>query len=115
VDPWGGRTGGSNVALAKLLPDPAALGEALLRPEGTTAEAVVGSTDAHLAVDRVSTDVAALLDHRAADVVGRSLFRLIGTADVTPLLKALAHSSDTGLGASLSVRPGLFGLRASRS
>jgi DNA-binding CsgD family transcriptional regulator len=101
-------------ALAKLLPDPAALGEALRRPEGTTAEAVVGTTDGHLTVDRVSTDVVTLLDHRAADVVGQSLFRLVDTPDVTPLLTALARSSDTGLGTSLVVRPQLFGFRASR-
>ncbi|WP_091379154.1 helix-turn-helix transcriptional regulator [Geodermatophilus sp. DSM 45219] len=101
-------------ALAKLLPDPAAIGEALRRPEGATAEAVVGSTDAHLTVDRVSTDVAALLDHRAADVVGQSLFRLIDTPDARPLLQALARGADTGLGTSLSVRPQLFGFRASR-
>jgi len=103
-----------NFALAKLLPDPAALGETLPRPEGTTAEAVVGSTDGHLTVERVSTDVVALLDHRAADVVGQSLFRLVDPADVAPLLKAAARSADTGLGASLAVRPALFGFRASR-
>jgi DNA-binding CsgD family transcriptional regulator len=103
-----------NFALAKLLPDPAALGEALQRPEGTSAETVVGSTDAHLTVDRISTDVAALLDHRAADVVGQSLFRLVDTPDVTPLLKALARGSDTGLGTSLVVRPQLFGFRGRR-
>ena len=105
---------GRNFALAKLLPDPAAVGEALRRPEGTSAEAVVGSTDAHLTVDRVSTDVVALLGHRAADVVGQSLFRLISSPDVRPLLKALARSSDSGLGTSLVVRPELFGFRASR-
>jgi DNA-binding CsgD family transcriptional regulator len=110
VDGREGRT----FALAKLLPDPAALGEALRRPDGTTAEAVVGSTDGHLTVDRVSTDVGALLDHPAADVVGQSLFMLVDTSDVTSLLKALARSSDTGLGASLAVRPQLFGFRASR-
>jgi DNA-binding CsgD family transcriptional regulator len=103
-----------NFALAKLLPDPASVGEALRRPEGTTGEVVVGSTDAHLTVDRVSTDVVALLDHRAADVVGQSLFRLVDTPFVRPLLKALARSSDTSLGTSLAVRPQLFGFRASR-
>ncbi len=101
-------------ALAKLLPDPATLGETLRRPERTTADAVLGSTDAHLTVDRVSTDVATLLDHRVADVVGQSLFRLVDTPDVTPLLRALAHSSDTRLGTSLLVRPQLFGFRARR-
>ena len=99
-------------ALAKLLPDPATLGEALQRPEGTTAGAVVGSTDAHLTVDRISSDVGALLEHQAADVVGQSLFRLVDATDVTPLLKALGHISDTGLGVSLGVRPQLFGFRA---
>jgi DNA-binding CsgD family transcriptional regulator len=108
------RQEGRTFALAKLLPDPAALGEALRRPEGTTAVAVVGSADAHLTVDRVSTDAGALLDHRAAGVVGQSLFRLVDTPDVTPLLKAVAGSSDTGLGASLVVRPQLSSLRASR-
>jgi DNA-binding CsgD family transcriptional regulator len=105
---------GRNFALAKLLPDPGTLGETLRRLERTTADAVVGSTDAHLTVDRVSTDVVTLLDHRTADVVGQSLFRLVDTPDVTPLLKALARSSDTGLGTSLLVRPQLFGFRASR-
>jgi DNA-binding CsgD family transcriptional regulator len=110
VDGQDGRT----FAMAKLLPDPATLGEALQRPEGTNAVAVVGSADAHLTVDRVSTDVGALLEHRAADVVGQSLFRLVDTTDVPPLLKALAWSSDTGLGVTLVVRPQLFGFRARR-
>ena len=110
VDEHEGRT----FALAKLLPDPAVVGAALPRPEGTSADAVVGSTDAHLTVDRVSTDVVALLAHRAADVVGQSLFRLVGSSDVRPLLQALARSSGTGLGTSLLVRPELSGFRANR-
>jgi DNA-binding CsgD family transcriptional regulator len=105
---------GRRFAQAKLLPDAAALGEALRRPEGTTADAVVGSTDAHVTVDRISTDVAGLLGHGAADVVGQSLFRLVAAADVPPLMKALSHCSETGLGASLAVRPQLLGFRASR-
>jgi DNA-binding CsgD family transcriptional regulator len=105
---------GRAFAIVKLLPDPGILGEALRRPSGTTAEVVVGSTDAHLTVDRVSTDVTALLGHRAADVVGQSLLRLVDPADVTPLLKAVARSAETGLGTSLPVRPALFGFRANR-
>jgi DNA-binding CsgD family transcriptional regulator len=104
---------GHSFALAKLIPDPSTLGEALRRPEGRTAEAVVGSTDAHLVIDRISTDVATLLDHRAADVVGLSLFQLVGAPDVAPLLKALARSIDTGLGSGLKVRTQLFGQRES--
>jgi DNA-binding CsgD family transcriptional regulator len=105
---------GRRFALAKLLPDPAALGEALQRPEATTAAAVVGSTDAHLTVDRISTDVAGLLGHGAADVVGQSLLSLVDAADVMPLLKALSSCSETGLGTSLAVRPQLLGFGASR-
>ncbi|TFV83345.1 LuxR family transcriptional regulator [Blastococcus sp. CT_GayMR20] len=108
------RPEGRNLALAKLLPDAVTLGEALRRPPGSTAETVVGSTDAHLTVDRISTDVAALLEHRAHDVVGQSLLRLVDPADVTPLLRALARSSETGLGTSLPVRPAMFGFRANR-
>jgi DNA-binding CsgD family transcriptional regulator len=114
VTVWIRAVDGRNFALAKLLPDPAALGDTLPRPEGTGAQAVVGSTDAHLTVDRVSTDVGALLGARAADVVGQSLFRLVDAPDVGPLLKAVAHSSDTGLGTSLAVRPRLYGFRANR-
>jgi DNA-binding CsgD family transcriptional regulator len=106
--------GGRRFALAKLLPEPQALGEALQRPEGATAEAVVGSTDAHLTVDRVSADVAGLLGHGADDVVGQSLLRLVEDADVPRLLKALSHCSETGLGTSLAVRPQLLGFRAGR-
>ncbi|TKJ19650.1 hypothetical protein A6V29_00775 [Blastococcus sp. CCUG 61487] len=47
-------------------------------------------------------------------MVGQSLFRLVDTPDVGPLLKALARSSDAGRGTSLAVRPQLFGFRASR-
>ncbi|KQS59959.1 hypothetical protein ASG36_02755 [Geodermatophilus sp. Leaf369] len=101
-------------ALAKLLVDPAALGGALPRPEGAGAAAVVGSTDGHLTVDRVSTDVVALLDHPATDVVGQSLLRLVDTADVAPLLEALARSTGSGLGTSLVVRMQLSGSRPSR-
>jgi DNA-binding CsgD family transcriptional regulator len=54
------------------------------------------------------------MDHRTVDVVGQSLFRLVDTPEVTTLLKALAHSSDTGLGTSLAVRPQLFGFLANR-
>jgi DNA-binding CsgD family transcriptional regulator len=105
---------GHRFALAKLLPDAATLGEALRRPEGTVAEAVVGSTDAHLVVDRISADAAVLLDHRAADVVGQSLFRLVAAPGVAPLLTALARSVAPGLGISLQVQAQLFGLRAGR-
>jgi len=100
---------GHSFALVKLLPDPATLGETLQRPEGTTSEAVVGSTDEHLVVDRISADVATLLDGRAADVVGLSLFQLVGAPDVASMLKALARSLDTGLGSALQVRAQLFG------
>jgi DNA-binding CsgD family transcriptional regulator len=110
ADPHGDR----RFALAFLLPDPAALGEALQRPEGTTAQLVVGSTDPHLIVDRISADVAALLGHDAVDVIGQSLFRLVAPPDVAGVLRALAQSSATGLGTSLAVRVQMFGSEVHR-
>jgi DNA-binding CsgD family transcriptional regulator len=89
--------------LALLLPEPGVLGEALQRPAGVTSEAVVGSTDAHVIVDRISADVEPLLGRRPLEVIGQSLLRLVHPADVAGLLRALAHSADTGLGTSLAV------------
>lgn len=105
---------GRRFALVKLLPDAVTPAEALRRPEGPAAEAVVGSTDAHLVIDRISPDAADLVDLPPAHVVGQSLFRTVDGGDVGPLLRALARSVDTGLGSSLRVQVQLFGLRANR-
>lgn len=110
ADPRGDR--GS--ALAILLPDPAHLGEALPRPEGMTVQLVMGSTDPHVIVDRISADVAALLGHGPPDVIGQSLLRLVRPPDVEPLLRALAESAATGLGTSLTVRVQLYSSRVHR-
>ena len=96
-------------ALVLLLPDPALGGGTAQRPEGLRAEAVVGSTDAHLIVDRISADVAALLDHDPGDVIGLSLFRLVHPGDAAAVLRAVGHGADSGLGASLAVRVQLVG------
>jgi DNA-binding CsgD family transcriptional regulator len=96
-------------ALALLLPDPGLPGGTLPRPDGLRAEAVVGSTDAHVIVDRISADVRALLGQDPMDVIGQSLFRLVHPDDVTAVLCALGQSSDTGLGASLAVRVQMAG------
>ncbi len=105
ADPRGDR----RFAMAFLLPDPTSLGEAMHRPEGMTAEAVIGSTDPHVIVDRISVDVQLLIGHQPSDVVGQSLFRLVQPADVTALLRVLAESSATGLGTSLAVRVQMYG------
>jgi DNA-binding CsgD family transcriptional regulator len=105
ADPRGDR----RFAMAFLLPDPASVGDALHRPGELTAEAVVGSTDPHVVVDRISADVQLLTGHEPADVVGQSLFRLVQPADVTALLRVLAQSSATGLGTSVSVRMQMYG------
>ncbi|CCG02400.1 helix-turn-helix transcriptional regulator [Blastococcus saxobsidens] len=105
ADPRGDR----RFAMAFLLPDPTFLGEAIHRPDGMTAEAVVGSTDPHVIVDRISADVQGLTGHEPSDVVGQSLFRLVLPADVTALLGALAQSAATGLGATLAVRVQMYG------
>jgi DNA-binding CsgD family transcriptional regulator len=96
-------------AVALLLPDPGLGGETVQRPEGLQAESVVGSTDAHVIVDRISADVVTLLGHDPVDVIGQSLFRLVHPDDVAAVLLAVGHSADSGLGASLAVRVQLVG------
>jgi DNA-binding CsgD family transcriptional regulator len=101
-------------ALALLLPDPRLGGGTVQRPEELRAEAVVGSTDAHLIVDRISADVLALLGHDPVEVIGLSLFRLVHPDDVAAALRATGQSADSGLGASLPVRVQLVGSRVHR-
>lgn len=79
-------------ALAVLVPEPGGPSGTGPRPDGLRAEAVVGSTDAHVIVDRVSTDIVTLLDHDPAEVVGNSLLRLIHPDDVASVLRSLFNS-----------------------
>lgn len=102
-------TGPRQYALALLIPLSGVLGDALKRPNGMPTEVVMGSTDAHLTVDRISMGVDAVLEYSPHEVIGQSLLRLIAADDVPKLLGALAYSSSTGMGSSLPLGVQLFG------
>jgi DNA-binding CsgD family transcriptional regulator len=86
-------------ALALLIPDPDAPQDPLAAGDSV---AVLGSTDAHLVIDRISSDIQTVFGASTQDAVGRSLFQLVQTEDVTALLATAAHCADAGTGASLT-------------
>jgi DNA-binding CsgD family transcriptional regulator len=65
---------------------------------------VIGSTDARLIIDRISSEARQTLGYRPEDIVGSSLLTLVDTLDVAGVLWALAQSSSSGDGATLQVR-----------
>jgi DNA-binding CsgD family transcriptional regulator len=86
-------------ALALLIPDADAPRDPLGAGESV---AVLGSTDAHLVVDRISSDVESVFGASTRDAVGRSLFQLVEAGDVASLLSAAAYCAGEGTGASLT-------------
>ena len=70
-------------------------------PKGISA--VIGTTDANLAIERVSSDVAPLFGHKPAEIVGQPIFRIVQPADLAGLLWALAELISEGKGVALSV------------
>jgi DNA-binding CsgD family transcriptional regulator len=64
---------------------------------------VIGSTDARLVVDRVSTEVSASLGYRVDEVVGTSFLALIVPEDIADVLTALAQTSKHKEGVALRV------------
>jgi DNA-binding CsgD family transcriptional regulator len=64
---------------------------------------VIGSTDARLIVDRVSSEVYESLGYRAQEIVGSSLLALIVPEDVAEVLSALAQTSQDKEGVTLRV------------
>lgn len=65
--------------------------------------AVIGSTDARLMVDLVSSEVSDSLGYRAEEVIGNSFLALIVPEDVTDVLLALAQMSEHEEGVTLRV------------
>ncbi len=64
---------------------------------------VVGTSDESLLIDRISSDVEALLGYRASDVLGRSMLSLVTETSVADLLGSLAHAAATGAGVTLNL------------
>ena len=64
---------------------------------------VIGSTDAHLMVDRVSSELFESLGYRGQEVIGTSFLALIGPDDVADVLLALAQTAKHREGVTLRV------------
>ncbi len=64
---------------------------------------VVGTSDESLLIDRISSDVEALLGYRTSDVLGRSILSLVTDTSVPNLLGSLAHAAATGAGVTLNL------------
>jgi DNA-binding CsgD family transcriptional regulator len=64
---------------------------------------VIGSTDARLMVDRVSSEVSASLGYRVDEVLGTSFLALIVPEDIADVLTALAQTSKNKEGVALRV------------
>jgi DNA-binding CsgD family transcriptional regulator/PAS domain-containing protein len=65
---------------------------------------VVGSTDARLIIDGISSDVDCALGYRPQDVIGTSLLAMLDPGDVAAILTALAQTASTGHGVTLRTR-----------
>ncbi|MGA8360067.1 MAG: LuxR C-terminal-related transcriptional regulator [Candidatus Dormiibacterota bacterium] len=64
---------------------------------------VVGTSDESLLIDRISSDVEALLGYRPSDLLGRSILSLVTDTSVPGLLGLLAHAAATGAGVTLNL------------
>ena len=64
---------------------------------------VVGTWDESLLIDRVSSDVEALLGYRPSDVLGRSMLALVTESSVPDVLSSLAQAAATGAGVTLNL------------
>jgi DNA-binding CsgD family transcriptional regulator len=99
-------------ALSLLIPESGVPLPALQRSGDDSPILALGSTDPHLTVDRISTDVTEMLGVTSLDIIGQSLLRIVDTPDVLDVMDALTHSARTGKG--LSVLAGIV-LPGSRS
>ncbi|MGZ4591058.1 MAG: helix-turn-helix transcriptional regulator [Actinomycetes bacterium] len=91
-------------ALAVMLPaDDRA--EAHLPPmQGADRRLVLGTTDAALHVERISSDVEALLGVPAQEVTGRSVLTLVDPRDAPTMLLGIAEAAMTGRAVTFSAR-----------
>ncbi|MGA3216510.1 MAG: LuxR C-terminal-related transcriptional regulator [Acidimicrobiales bacterium] len=62
---------------------------------------VMGTCDASLVIDRVSSDVVAVLGREPSDLIGQAVFLIVQPEDIPGLMWALAESNATGKGVAL--------------
>jgi DNA-binding CsgD family transcriptional regulator len=62
---------------------------------------IIGTSDVNLVIDRVSSDVDAVLGRTPSDLIGQSIFSIVQPEDLPGLMEALAQSTATGKGVAL--------------
>jgi DNA-binding CsgD family transcriptional regulator len=65
--------------------------------------ALIGTTDVDLRIDRVHSDVDTVVGNLPAELIGQTLFGVVRPDDLAGLMWALAQSTSTGKGVSLHV------------
>jgi DNA-binding CsgD family transcriptional regulator len=87
------------------------LADATASSDWRAAPAVVGSIDARLLIERISSDAEDLFNLPVTELLGRSLLGLIAKDDVPNCLTALseASASKTGITVHLGIRTGIEG------
>ena len=97
------NTGPRRFVIAMLLKEDAN-GRALVSWKDDDASSpVIGSTDARLMVDRVSSEVFAALGYRTQEIIGSSFLALIVPEDIADVLLSLAQTSGHKEGVTLRV------------
>ncbi len=92
----------SRLVLAVLIPDD--VSEATLtEQEWSDAPTVVGTTNASLLIERISSDAEALFGQTVPELIGRSFLGLVDANDVPPILGALSEAFTTLRGVTLDI------------
>jgi len=68
--------------------------------------AVIGTTDARLMIDGLTGDLDATVNGTRKELLGQSIFEIVGAADVAGLVWAVAQTTSTGKGVALPVNMG---------
>ena len=98
-------------AMSLLIPESGVPLPALQGSAGDSTILAMGSTDPHLIVDRISSDVTEMIGVPSLDVIGQSLLRIVDAPDVLDVMDALTHSARSGNGLAVLARVGLPGSR----
>jgi DNA-binding CsgD family transcriptional regulator/PAS domain-containing protein len=96
-------TGPTRVVIAVLLKADATGPRLVPWQDDEASSSVIGSTDARLIVDRVSSEVYECLGYRVEEIIGTSFLALIVPEDVAGVLSALAETSTHKEGVTLRV------------
>jgi len=96
-------TGPTQLAIAVLLKEDATSRAFLPWKDDDPSSPVIGSTDAQLMIDRVSSEVYASLGHLVEEIIGTSFLSLFVQQDIAEVLLALAQTSKNVEGVTLRV------------